>query len=254
MARTGLPLTVLALGIGACSGGRIVQGECRPLYGADVCAWDRMSGKTLVAFGATVPMQAIEGAPAEAPMDWPPVTEATIRLSQAAKAATGFDNITIYWEPHGHPPGPYLVPHFDFHFNTISQADLSAIDCADSTKPAELPASYALPDVDIPGMGTLIGLCVPTMGMHAVPESELHATTSFDKTMIVGYYAGRPIFVEPMITRGALEARQSFSLTIPRVPNGQPGVRYPTQFVAEYDGAAQAFRFVFSGLGAGTTP
>jgi len=254
MARTGVPLTVLALAIGACSGERLVQGECRTVFGSDVCAWDRMSGNTLVAFGATVPMRTIDSAPPEAPMVWPPVAEATIPLSQAAQAATGFDNITIFWEPHGHPPGPYLVPHFDFHFNTVSQADINAIDCTNLTKPAELPAAYEMTDVDIPGMGTLIGLCVPTMGMHAMPGNELHSTAPFEKTMIVGYYGGRPIFLEPMITRGALQARQTFSLAIPRVPNGQPNVRYPTQFVAEYDSTAQVFRFAFSGLGAGTTP
>jgi len=253
MVRTRMPLALLTLGLGACAAKeRMVQGECRPLYGADVCAWDRLAGDSLTAFGATVPMRVVDSAPADAPMVWPPVAEATIPLSAAAKSATGFDNMTIFWEPHGHPPAPYLVPHFDFHFNTISQAEVAGINCADSTKPAQLPAAYELPDVEIPGMGTLVGLCVPTMGMHALPGAEVHSTTPFEKTMIVGYYAGRPIFVEPMITRGALMARQNFSLSIPTVPNGQPGVRYPTSFAAEYDSTAQAFRFVFAGLGAGS--
>lgn len=258
--RAGVPMAFLALGAGACAKEqavpqeRIVQGACQPAFGGEVCAWDRMSDTTLTAFGATVPMRAIDSAPAEAPMVWPPVAAATIPLSQAARSATGFDNITMYWEAHGHPPAPYLVPHFDFHFNTISNADIQAIDCADSTKPAQLPAGYELPDVAIPDMGTLIGLCVPSMGMHALPASELSSTTPFEKTMIVGYYAAHPIFVEPMITRSTLDARQNFTLAIPAVPDGPANVRYPTTFTAEYDSTAQAYHFVFSGFGAGGTP
>jgi hypothetical protein len=251
--RTALSLGVLALSLGACSKERLVQGECRPVNGADVCAWDRMSGNTLVAFGATIPMHVIDSAPAEAPMTWPPVATATIPLSRVAQAASGFDNITIFWEPHGHPPAPYLQPHFDFHFNTISAAELAAIDCVDSAKPAQLPATYEMPDVDIPGLGTLIGLCVPTMGMHSMPGAELSAPTPFEKTMVVGYYRGQPIFIEPMITRTTLLARRTFPLTVPVVPNGPQHVRYPTRFVAEYDSTAQQYRFVFSGLGAGAT-
>lgn len=253
-ARIVVSLAALALGIAACSRERLVQGECRPVHGASVCAWDRMSGSNLIAFGITVPMRAIDSAPVDLPMVWPPATVATIPLSQAVRTASGFDNVTIFWEPHGHPPGPYLVPHFDFHFNTISAADLRAIDCADSTKPAQLPASYEMTDVDIPGLGTLIGLCVPTMGMHALPSSELHATTPFEKTMVVGYYRGQPIFIEPMITSAALLARHSFPLAVPQIPGGQPNVRYPAGFVAEYDSTAQAFRFTFSAPGKSATP
>lgn len=249
----GVAFGVLALGVGACRQERLVQGECRSLHGADICAWDRMAGKAVVAFGATVPMRAIDSAPAEVPMAWPPVAAATIPLSPAAQAASGFDNITIFWEPHGHPPGPYLMPHFDFHFNTISAAELGAIDCADSTRPTQLPGSYELPDVDIPGLGRLVGLCVPTMGMHSMPVAELHATTPFEKTMVVGYYRGQPIFIEPMVTRSALLARRTFQLAVPQVPNGPANVRYPRQFMAEYDSTAQQYRFVFSGLGGGAT-
>jgi len=232
----------------ACARRQVVKGECRPVNGADVCAWGETSGGALVAFGATVPVGAIENAPAEVPMAWPPVADAVIPLPDAVSSATGFRDMTLYWEPHGHPPGPYLVPHFDFHFNTISTDELNTVDCADSTKPARLPEAYELPDVTIPQLGTLLGLCVPKMGMHALLGSELHAPTAFEKTVIVGYYHGRPIFVEPMITRATLLGRQSFSLGIPRVPDGQAGVRYPTTFRAEYDGTAQAYRFVFSGL------
>lgn len=244
---------VLALAAGLLGYTRrtIVQGECRPLNGADVCTWGEMTGGKLTAFGATIPMAAIDSAPDEAPMDWPPKEAANVPLPDAVRSTTGFDHLGINWEPHGHPPGPYLVPHFDFHFYNITSAAVDAIDCADTTKPAEVPAGYQLPDVTIPDIGTLAGLCVPKMGMHALPASELNSTTTFEKTMVVGYDHQRPIFIEPMITRATLDKRASFSLDVPRVPGAPATVHYPQTFRAEYDSTAQAYRFVFSGFTAG---
>jgi len=251
---TGVTLSVLAIGLAACSTQQIVQGECRPVNGADVCVWGETSGNTLVAFGATLPLRSVENAPADAPMTWPPVAAAAIPLPEAVREATGLENLTVYWEPHGHPPGPYLTPHFDFHFNAISIPDIDAIDCAESTKPNRPPVGYELPDVSIPQLGNLIGLCVPKMGMHAVPAAELHAATPFQKTVLVGYYHGKPIFIEPMITRATLLERRSFALSIPDVPDRQANVRYPTRVQADYDSTAQAYRFMFSDLSGAKVP
>ncbi len=253
--RSGNLLLVAAVGAAVisapgCSREKMVQGECRQVNGADVCSWGTVMGDRVVAFGATIPMKAIEGAPADVPMVWPPKADATIPLPAEVKAA-GFDNITVFWEPHGHPPGPYLTPHFDFHFNNM---DVSRIDCADSTKPATMPSAYEMPDVAIPQMKvTLMGLCVPGMGMHSLLASELHSPNLFQKTMIVGYYHKRPIFVEPMVTRATMMERKSFALDIPAVPGASVAAHYPAQFRADYDSTAQAYRFTFSQLaGMGT--
>ena len=239
-------LGLLVAGTAACSKERLVQGECKPFNDGQVCTWARMSGNTLLAFGATIPLRAVEGAPAEMPMAWPPKADAVINLPAVVDSAVGFSNMNIFWEPHGHPPGPYLVPHFDFHFNNVSAADIAAIDCADSTKPAALPAAYELPDVVIPQVGTLVGLCVPGMGMHALPAAELHSTALFQKTMIAGYYHQKPIFIEPMITRATLMERRTFSLDVPGVSGEPANVRLPSRFQAQYDSTAQAYRFEFS--------
>ena len=238
---------MLVIGTTACNRQQVVQGVCRSVHGADVCVWGETAGSGVVAFGATIPVASIENAPLDAPMVWPPVAAAVIPLPAAVTTATGFKVMTMYWEAHGHPPGAYLVPHFDFHFNTASADDLNAIDCADVTKPSQPPAAYELPDVPVPQLGTLVGLCVPKMGMHAAPHAELQLA-SFQKTMIVGYYHARPIFVEPMIARATLLERRSFTLDIPAVPGRPAGERYPTTFRADYDSTLKAYRFVFSGL------
>lgn len=181
-------------------------------------------------------------------MVWPPVAAVEVRLTDAVRSATGFDNLTLYWEPQSHPPGPFFAPHFDFHFNTATAADLRVIDCADSTKPATPPAGYELPDVTVPQIGTLTGLCVAGMGMHAMPSSQMSGATPFQQAMIVGYYHGQPIFVEPMVARATLLERRGFELEVPAVANRPAGARYPTRFRAQYDSTAQAYRFELSAL------
>ena len=94
----------------------------------------------------------------------------------------------------------------------------------------------------------LVGLCVADMGMHALLASELESDEIFDGTMVVGYYQGAPIFVEPMIASDMLMRRQSFDLPVPAVSGLPEGMRYPQRFRAEYDAATEAYRFIFSGV------
>lgn len=250
--RLGGALAVAAIGAVAVGMARspavlVTEGECRPVNGANLCVWAETSADTLTSFGMTVPIQAIQNAPSDAAMVWPPVPVATIPLPDVVKTASGFDNLTVYWEPHGHPPAAFLAPHFDFHFNTIPSADVAAIDCSDLSKPARLSSRYEMPDVAVPNMGTLVGLCVPGMGMHSLPSSDLRSS-AFARTMVFGYYHARPIFLEPMITRAELLRRRSFTLDVPHVP-GQPiTTRAPTLFRADYDRDTQSYRFIFSGL------
>ena len=228
---------------------REVAGSCQSAFGSSICSWAQMSGSKVVALGATVPMAAIENTPADAPMVWPPVANAVISMPAEARAATGVDHLTVYWEHHGHPPTPFLTPHFDFHFYTISNADRLAIDCANKLKPDAVPAGYSLPDINIEGIGMLTGLCVAGMGMHSLVSSELAATTPFSGTMVLGFYDTKPIFFEPMIAKAKLMEKQSFTVPM-TVPAGlAAGVHYPTKFEAIYDASIPGYRLVFTGFG-----
>jgi hypothetical protein len=227
-----------------------VQGSCADVHGAQVCTWATTRGSSLVEAGAVVPIGSIENAPEHGPMTWPPAASAKIELPQSVRLQSGLSELTVFWESMGHPPGPYLTPHFDFHFYTIPSAEREAIDCTDLSKPAALPAAYGLPDVDLPpdmaqltGLPTLVGLCVPTMGMHSLLDSEMKGADTFRATMVVGYYRGKPIFIEPMVTRAMLMEKKSFDLAIPSVPGMGA---HPTRFRAEYDAAQSAYRFTFS--------
>ena len=226
-------------------------GACQPVFAAPVCTWSRTSGSRVVAFGATIPMAAIQNSPDEAPMTWPPTMAAEIPMPADARSATGVNHLTVYWEAHGHPPTPFLTPHFDFHFYVIGDSQRMAIDCADSTKPAVLPAGYTLPDMDLPDIGHLPGVCVPQMGMHALVTTALQDTVIFSGTMVMGFYQGHPIFFEPMIAWAKLLERHSFSLPMATPAGLGAGVHYPTRFEAEYDPAIPGYRFVFSGFPGG---
>ncbi len=225
-----------------------LSGPCLDLFGGTACTWAQVERDRVVALGATIPLSSIEAAPADAEMTWPPTASGQLMLPDAAQRATGMTHLTIFWEPHGHPPGAFLTPHFDFHFYGISPERRLAIDCTDVSKPTSLPAGYNLPDVELPNLGTLIGLCVPGMGMHSLLESAYSATTMFDATMVVGFYRGAVIFTEPMVARAYLLKKQDFTLPMPALPRTD-GVHYPTEFRAVYDAAAQAYRFVFTGFG-----
>jgi hypothetical protein len=250
---------LLAVAAGACSNNTPVvevKGPCADVYKAPVCTWATTQGDSLLEVGAVVPLASIENSPAEVPMVWPPVPVAALDIPEVARQKSGLTHFTMYWEAGGHPPAAYMTPHFDFHFNSITPSERSAIDCADVSKPAALPAAYALPDIPLPpemrammGVPALIGLCVPQMGMHAIPASDLDGKDPFRASMVIGYARGKPIFVEPMVAKAMLMERKSFDLVIPQVP-ALTGA-HPTRFHAEYDAAKQQYRMILSGFSPG---
>jgi hypothetical protein len=228
------------------------SGGCADANSAKVCTWSKSQGDSLIEVGATVPLASIENAPASTPMVWPPAAIATLDVPAAAQKSSGFSHFTMYWESTGHPPGPYLTPHFDFHFYTVANADRLAIDCKDEARPAAIPDAYALPDIPLPpmmskmtGVPTLVGVCVPQMGMHSLLRAEMESKDLFRGTMVIGYYHAKPIFIEPMITKAMLMERKSFDLPIPSIP----GIgTHPSKFHAAFDNAKQEYRFTFSGF------
>ena len=127
-----------------------VAGSCADVNKAQVCTWAMMKGTSVVEVGLTVPIASIENAPTTATMDWPPKADAVLDIPEGARKESGLNHFTMYWEAAGHPPGPYLTPHFDFHFFTIPSAERMTIDCKDVTKPATLPTGYELRDEPLP--------------------------------------------------------------------------------------------------------
>jgi hypothetical protein len=249
-----IAVTLLAVVAGACSKDAPVAevtGPCADVYKSPVCTWARTQGGNLLEVGLVVPIASIENSPGEEPMAWPPVPAAVLDIPEAARQKSGLVHMSLYWEHDGHPPAAYMTPHFDFHFNLISSAERDAIDCVDVSKPAAMPKAYAMPDIPLPpelakmmGVPALVGLCVPKMGMHAVPATDVDAKEPFRAAMVIGYARGKPVFFEPMVAKAMLMEKKSFDLAIPEVP-GLAGA-HPTKFRADYDAAKQQYRMIFS--------
>jgi len=234
---------------------RMVSGEATSLYGGPISTWARIGADGVIReVGLTIALAAVENAPVDEhdSTETHEHTEPSVQAEfpAAIKAATYFDHVSIDFVPGGHPPEPYLLPHFDVHFYGISMPEQLAIDCNDGTKPeaALLPANYILVTTD----GTPEGPadCVPAMGQHAAditsPELNQVDPQRFTKTMILGYYGGEFIFFEPMITRDYFLQRQSFEMAVPDAY--QPGVQkqYPRTFRGVYDAQADTYRLIWS--------
>ena len=216
-------------------------GETKSLGNGMVRSWVTLGDDgNPTAIGLTFTEAALSGLPTENS------TEYDLALPEQASAMP-FNHIGIDWNPKGHePPGIYDKPHFDFHFYMISPGERNNItatgeDMARLSKnvsPEFIPAGY----VPIPGG-------VPRMGAHWFdPASPEFNNQSFTKTFIYGFYDGKMIFLEPMITKAFLETGQNTTDNI-KLPAKYPKKSYyPTRYSVKYDAAAKEYTLSLEGM------
>lgn len=178
-------------------------------------------------------------------------------LALPTHAPAPYQFAELDWNPQGHPPvGIYTVPHFDFHFYTISRDEWNSIVPTDPVVYAErandLPTGgYVPPGYFVPGPPALVA--VPNMGVHWLNAlaPELHGQP-FTETFIYGSWNGRYTFYEPMITRAFLLSHPDVTTPIP-VPQLYPLAGwYPTSYRVTYDAQAKEYRVALTGLVART--
>ena len=180
------------------------------------------------------------------------------------QAPAPYQLVELDWNPQGHPPaGVYTVPHFDFHFYTITRSARDAIMPSDphyAMEASNVPTGGFVPPAYSPlgGPGqTLADVAVPMMGLHweDMLSPELQALIGhpenyrpFDKTFIYGSWNGSFTFLEPMVTREYLLSRPDATSPI-SVPAryAQPG-SYPTSYRVTYDPQAKEYRVALSGM------
>ena len=174
-------------------------------------------------------------------------TEWTFVLPAQA-SATPFKHAVINWQPQGHPPPMiYTVPHFDFHFYSITDAARQAILLGDSALAAKMirpPSGEFVPVEYVSGMSTVM------MGMHwNDPTAPERRGEPFTKTFIYGSYNGVFIFAEPMVTKAFLETKPASVVTPLRLPLQYATTGFhPTTYTVSYDVTAKEYRVSLSGL------
>jgi len=174
--------------------------------------------------------------------------------------------VELDWNPAGHEPTAiYGIPHFDFHFYTISRETRSSIV---PMNPRYVVAAASLPGGDFRppfylDAATATGapafaVTVPQMGLHwfDVRAPELQAALGnpagwqpFTRTFIIGSWDGQFIFDEPMITRAWLltkrlpngEAAADEVIPVPTATRYAPAGFYPMAYRIAYDEQAHEF-------------
>lgn len=177
--------------------------------------------------------------------DLPPDPEVlTLRLPNKAEGLA-FDHIDLDWNPGGHEPAFYEVPHFDVHFYMVSEdyrnEIVDPVEAANLPDAQYIPENYFLPAPDL----------VPRMGVHwlSLSAPELGGS-DFTHTFIYGSYDGAFIFYEPMITLDYLENEADGTL----FPIAQPqefqrkGYYYPTTYSMDFDAVKKEYTISMSGM------
>src|SRR5690606_9252241 len=197
----------------------------------------------------------------------------TFLLDLPEQDALPFRFVELNWNPSGHEPaGAYEgVPHFDFHFYTISKGEREAIVPADPeyrAKANRLPADEYVPAFNValapPGVEPA-DVAVPMMGVHwtDVRSPELQgllgnpdAARPFAATFIHGSWDGSWIFWEPMITRAHILSKKGAAdpavrdeiIPIPTPERYQVPGYYPGAYRITWDAEAREYRIALTQL------
>jgi hypothetical protein len=191
-----------------------------------------------VSLGIAFDRKALSGLPAEAV---PP----EVMLKLPAKAdVRHFKYVVINWNPQGHEPKMYQVPHFDYHFYMMPNEEREKITGNDARQFARLPDPKYLP-----GDYMLAPGGVPRMGAHNVDKTspELQGK-AFTTTFIFGTYDGKVTFLEPMVSMHFLKTMPDFSAPVKQPAAFEQSGFFPAAYSVKYDKKRGEYRISLDDL------
>jgi hypothetical protein len=239
---------------------------------------DQQAGGRPLEIGVALDEAALEGLPAPAAAHGGGGAHAGMTiydLELPQQHGTPYQFVQLDWNPSGHvPPGIYDVPHFDFHFYTITKAERDAIDPAVvgeaeyAARADRLPpeAERAASDVPLsPPDAPLAAVAVPRMGVHwgSLHAPELQglfghpeAARPFTTTFLRGSWDGRVTFDEPMVTRAFILGRRAAAegaqrdsvMPLPAAERYRPAGYRPAAYHVAYDAQAKEYRIALTRL------
>jgi hypothetical protein len=232
MAVLSLALVIAAV-MPVCTGSKRLMGPKQKLGEGSIWSWTEhdVSGK-LLRMGVTMTHGVLQGLPSsyeqvEAPLP----TEVS---------TPPYVTAVVFWDPLGHAPQVYSVPHFDFMFYFVTSEELGRISPGSDTVP--VPARFRPPDYHA-------ALAEPSVGTHwgDTLAAEFHGKP-FTATFVYGFQDGKMVFLEPMIASSFLGTEPSFSGAIEQPAAFQREGYYPTHYTVEYNRKDSTVTVALEGL------
>jgi hypothetical protein len=178
-------------------------------------------------------------------IDGRPVTKdegpVSFNLPMPDKAPPPYDHVTMLWNPEGHPPGPYVIPHLGMHFFFVSPAEQKAIKGGPvQTYPAPryLPEGYAPLSPNVPRLGV----------NYADTTASEFRGQPFTHTIIYGFHEGKSTFINPMVAADFLSDRPGVATQLPQPEAYEKAGMYPTRYRVTFDTETSEYRFVLDNL------
>ena len=153
---------------------------------------------------------------------------------------TTFNHLFLTWNPDGHgPPGVNEVPHFDFHFSTVSVAERQSV--IPGIDPVYYPREFVptdyLRDNFPPG-------AVPRRGLHWGDSTSMQTNENFRTQFIYTTYRGKRFSWAPGITRAFLLTNTDTLIAIKQPLYYRRTGDYPLNYNITYDAGNQTYNIV----------
>jgi hypothetical protein len=224
---------VMAAVMPGCTGSKRLMGPKQKLGEGSIWSWTEhdVSGN-LLRMGVTMTHTVLEGLPS---------TYEQVEAPLPNEVSTPpYVTAVVFWDPLGHSPQVYSVPHLDFMFYFVPSEELGQISPGSDTTP--VPARFRPPDYHA-------ALAEPSVGTHwgDTLAPEFHGKP-FTATFVYGFQDGKMVFLEPMIALSFLSGEPSFSGAIEQPAAYEREGYYPTHYTVEYNRKDSTVTVALEGL------
>lgn len=224
---------VLAAVMPVCTHSKHLNGPKQKLGEGSIWSWTEhdVSGN-LVRLGVTMTHGVLQGLPSSYEQVEAPLPNEV--------STPPYVTAVVFWDPLGHAPQVYSVPHFDFMFYFVTSEELGRISPGSDTVP--VPARFRPPDYHA-------ALAEPSVGTHwgDTLAAEFHGKP-FTATFVYGFQDGKMVFLEPMIASSFLGTEPSFSGAIEQPAAFEREGYYPTHYTVEYNRKDSTVTVALEGL------
>jgi hypothetical protein len=225
---------VLVVVMAACTGSKHLNGPKQKLGNGQVWSWTEFdTDGNLNKIGVTMTKSALAGLPTS-------YDEIELPLPGTEMPTPPYHTVVIGWDPLGHAPTAYEVPHFDFEFYFITSQEVGMISPGSDTTPVRgrfRPRDYK-PALAEPSVGT-------HWGDTLAPE--FHGKP-FTATFVYGFQDGKMIFLEPMVALSYLQASPSFGGEVSQPAAFQREGYYPTRYAVSSSSKDSTVTIALEGL------